>query len=162
MAGDSFIDEIPDANLTLEGDSEGAEFIPLDDLKTAFDNVEKSETENPIDMDYGAGDSPKDEPSAPPEMDMATFNVAIFGLVSALGGIATRRTNTDPLTPQETKALADATIMVVDQYDVGGVISPKAAAWIGLGMVSLSIIQPRAAAKNAPPDADDVVYVEPE
>lgn len=136
------------ANFEINEPIENAQYIELDALADAFESVEENADKEPPQPQAGYSEAPPKQP--PPQMDMASFNVAIFGLVNVVGGIVASRTKTRPLEMPETKLLSDAVCEVLEQYDAGGVLSPKAAAWLGLGMAGLGIYGPRFKERGAP------------
>jgi len=140
MADEFFKDEPDVDRLEVPG---SAGYIPIEDLEDQFEQIEKVKDRAENIPPYQKG-SAYQAPPPPPVMNMEMFSGAVFGLVHTFGAIATARTKTDPLSPEETKTLVDAVVNVVDQYpDIGGVLSPKVAAWLGLGMATLAVVQPR-------------------
>jgi len=95
----------------------------------------KAETEAP---------SPADVENAPPaalQADPELMQAAIVPLVRIVGEVLTARAKVSPLDDGEVRHLALALTNVAAQYQFA--MSPRAAAWLGLGFVSSAIIEKR-------------------
>lgn len=62
--------------------------------------------------------------------------------ISAIGAIITTRAGVDPLTQAECLSVGTAAAGVAMQYDLAK-LSPRAAAWMGLGMAVVGVTAPR-------------------
>lgn len=81
-------------------------------------------------------------------------------LVRSVGGAICIRYRVSPLTDQEAGAIGGALADVAAQYDLGN-LSPRAAAWLGLGIATAGVAIPRMdeyrkrAGSDDPSPADD-------
>jgi len=101
-----------------------------------------------------------DSEPLPPRPDPALAAI-LSSLVTSIGGIVTDRAGVDPLTAGEAAAVGEAGANVLSQYDLAD-MSPRAAAWVGLGLSVVAVALPRLEqyrktvdAHPAPPEADE-------
>jgi hypothetical protein len=108
-------------------------------------------------------DAPADgedgEPVDRPEFDRRALAAMAEPLVTVIGGIACARARVTPLEPGEVQALADAVAGVAEQYDFD--MSPKVAAWIGLGVTASAVIVRRERLDPPANDAEPVTDAKP-
>lgn len=107
----------------------------------------------------GVEDAPETDPAseygpivedAPQRASMPSGAVKMIAanVASVIGTMICTRARVDPLSPDEIEKLADASAELAAEYDLGN-LSPRAAAWIGIGVAVFSVAAPRIEQVNA-------------